>query len=695
MTCNSIRKHIEAADEALREATILALKNKQDEQLETLFEALGKVRELILTTPIRFTDNTSEYYRNNAEYNFNLESDINLETGGYKVPADVITFPTDYSGDDISIDTSDIAAGTVNIPVGAGEDGADMGAFGVGCGRIAQTIHVSTTGSDETGNGSEQNPYATIEKANYEVDYYYNENYESEAIEWTGITVSDTILVHDGTYEIDNLIGGYYDYSDKVTIITSLNGPSSTFLVPQENAGEIGSTLASFDISGFTLTGMNFSVYASFISFKNCIIEETAQFSASTCHLHCFVFENTTFINNNQNYDFNGPPFFNNSIILNNEGLDMDTDNIYFTLNDLGLNENGNITDLNPLFCDPDNGDYSLAENSPAVGAGEDGVDMGALGVGCETIELAPIISEIDDQQINEDGSISIEVSATSEIGATMIFTALSDTSDVALSLDNSTLTANPSPDWNGIASIMVIVTDENDLSDSTSFSLNVAPVNDSPEEFNVLYPTVSDTFSTHMDSDTVIAFLWEESHDIDSDVAYTLTIEFEFFGNVYSDVHESIEDTIFFVSSNSLNPILDATAQDIAVFNYYVHSTDGDFVVLSSLGEFVVSRESLSLSDAPQVPMAYTLYQNYPNPFNPVTTLRYDLPKDGFVNITIYDMLGNVINQLVNEVQNSGYKSIQWNANNNQGHPVSAGVYLYSIEAGDIRQTKKMILLK
>ena len=122
MTCNSIRKHIEAADDALRLAIIEALENKRDEQLETLFEALGKVRELILTTPIRFTDNTSEYYRNNAEYNFNLESDINLETGGYKIPADVITFPTDYSGDDISIDTSDIAAGTVNIPLGTSED---------------------------------------------------------------------------------------------------------------------------------------------------------------------------------------------------------------------------------------------------------------------------------------------------------------------------------------------------------------------------------------------------------------------------------------------------------------------------------------------------------------------------------------------------------------------------------------------
>jgi len=129
MTCNSIRKHIEEADEALRKATIIALEQKQDEQLETLFQALGKVRELILTTPIRFTDNTSEYYRNNAEYNFNLESDINLETGGYKVPGDVITFPTDYSGGEI--DLSDInldlvsatqAAEPVNVPGAAGED---------------------------------------------------------------------------------------------------------------------------------------------------------------------------------------------------------------------------------------------------------------------------------------------------------------------------------------------------------------------------------------------------------------------------------------------------------------------------------------------------------------------------------------------------------------------------------------------
>ena len=94
-------------------------------------------------------------------------------------------------------------------------------------------------------------------------------------------------------------------------------------------------------------------------------------------------------------------------------------------------------------------------------------------------------------------------------------------------------------------------------------------------------------------------------------------------------------------------------------------------------------------------LPLTFALYDNYPNPFNPITSFRYDLPEDGLVNITVYDMLGNVASNLVNTYQSSGYKFIQWNATNDQGQPVSAGVYLYTIEAGKFRQTKKMILLR
>jgi len=85
----------------------------------------------------------------------------------------------------------------------------------------------------------------------------------------------------------------------------------------------------------------------------------------------------------------------------------------------------------------------------------------------------------------------------------------------------------------------------------------------------------------------------------------------------------------------------------------------------------------------------------NYPNPFNPITTLRYDLSEDAFVKITVYDILGKLVSNLLNNNQYSGNKSVQWNATNNQGEPVSAGLYLYTIEAGEFRQTKKMVLLK
>jgi len=94
-------------------------------------------------------------------------------------------------------------------------------------------------------------------------------------------------------------------------------------------------------------------------------------------------------------------------------------------------------------------------------------------------------------------------------------------------------------------------------------------------------------------------------------------------------------------------------------------------------------------------LPVTYNLYNAYPNPFNPVTTLQYDLPENAMVNITIYDMMGRLVSNLVSSQQNAGYKSIQWNATNNTGKPVSAGLYLYTIEAGKFRQTKKMVLLK
>ena len=114
-----------------------------------------------------------------------------------------------------------------------------------------------------------------------------------------------------------------------------------------------------------------------------------------------------------------------------------------------------------------------------------------------------------------------------------------------------------------------------------------------------------------------------------------------------------------------------------------------------TNMGALGIGCEAFLSTKNDIVPLQYILYQNYPNPFNPVTSLRYDLPEDGLVNITIYDMMGRVVKTLINSSQTAGYKFISWNATNDRNEPVSAGLYLYTIQAGEFRQTKKMVLLK
>jgi len=93
--------------------------------------------------------------------------------------------------------------------------------------------------------------------------------------------------------------------------------------------------------------------------------------------------------------------------------------------------------------------------------------------------------------------------------------------------------------------------------------------------------------------------------------------------------------------------------------------------------------------------PNRFSLKNNFPNPFNPFTTLHYNLPEQAHVTITIYNLMGREVTRLVNTTQKAGFKSVQWNAVDSFGNPVSAGVYLYQIQADGYMQAKKMVLLK
>lgn len=106
-------------------------------------------------------------------------------------------------------------------------------------------------------------------------------------------------------------------------------------------------------------------------------------------------------------------------------------------------------------------------------------------------------------------------------------------------------------------------------------------------------------------------------------------------------------------------------------------------------------------------VPTEFALEQNYPNPFNSTTSISYTLPgkerktEDGgritplYVSLKIYNILGQEVRILVDEVKEPGYYTVAWNGRNNSGHEVTSGVYFYRLTAGNFTATKRMVLLK
>jgi hypothetical protein len=117
-----------------------------------------------------------------------------------------------------------------------------------------------------------------------------------------------------------------------------------------------------------------------------------------------------------------------------------------------------------------------------------------------------------------------------------------------------------------------------------------------------------------------------------------------------------------------------------------------GDFHVGSSflLDDLAMSGTTDVVQGSGTIPITPSLEQNYPNPFNPSTTIRYELPRASHVTLTVYDLLGREVATLIDDVEEPGYKSVEWNAAS-----VASGVYLYRLKAGSFVQTRKMTILK
>ena len=98
---------------------------------------------------------------------------------------------------------------------------------------------------------------------------------------------------------------------------------------------------------------------------------------------------------------------------------------------------------------------------------------------------------------------------------------------------------------------------------------------------------------------------------------------------------------------------------------------------------------------NTPAKPGVFSLAQNYPNPFNPKTMIRFALPKDSWVKLEVYNILGQKVKILVDEKLEAGVKEVEWDGKDSKGLEVASGIYFYKIKAYDFSDVKKMVMLK
>jgi hypothetical protein len=219
----------------------------------------------------------------------------------------------------------------------------------------------------------------------------------------------------------------------------------------------------------------------------------------------------------------------------------------------------------------------------------------------------------------------------------------------------------------------------------------NIAPVNfdwvsAASDTIKISQTNVGDTYELK----------WSESKDVDID-----TIDYLLYAQIgvypAEEVYDTTSTSVQITYEEFLENVFEETPGNGVTVKFSVSATDGKDTVKVSGDDRVVyvNRYEYLSTETEGIPINFALHENYPNPFNPTTTLRFDLPDISDVTLTIYNMLGQRVRTFNMNDTSAGYHSIKWDATNDYGDPVGAGVYLYQLRANQFVKTRKMVLLK
>lgn len=303
-----------------------------------------------------------------------------------------------------------------------------------------------------------------------------------------------------------------------------------------------------------------------------------------------------------------------------------------------------------------------------------------------------PVIGSISNVAFNEDDTLQIPLSnlqalvsdPDNEPADFQFF--LVENNHIFAHQDNDKFNLYAATNWNGLDTVKLVVSDGLAGKDTTDWIITVNPQNDPPGSFKLITPLDTELAGWPVK----LNFLWQKAIDPDAaqSVNYILVVSH----------FEAFSDTI--ISATTSDTSHSFTAYEFDRGDYYwkiyaFSSNDGLFTLCDNVGHFYYSPTSVQELKEANLPDSYALYQNHPNPFNPETCIGYTLPKNGMVELIIYNTVGQIVRIIDKGFKSAGLHTAIWDGYDELGQMVSSGIYIYQLKADGQVFARKMLLTR
>ncbi|MBN2089453.1 PKD domain-containing protein [candidate division KSB1 bacterium] len=245
-------------------------------------------------------------------------------------------------------------------------------------------------------------------------------------------------------------------------------------------------------------------------------------------------------------------------------------------------------------------------------------------------------------------------------------------------------------PDWCGEEITIMVVEDGAGAADSSIFKITVNPVPDPPQPFELVSPNASSLFTWLWP----MRFTWQQVVDPDpNDQTFYYFILSR--SATFADTLEAMVLPPGTTNSFDYMAPYKRKPKGTYYWSLAAFDMDGNFVMCKKPAHFSIMIDDVETVNTGEIPKEFALHQNHPNPFNPETQIRFGVPEQSYVNLTIYNSLGQKIRTLVDEEYAPGLYDVRWDACDENHNKVSSGIYIYQLKTEKQVMYRKMLLLQ